>query len=396
MKVLFINTVYGQGSTGRIVADLGQMLEDHGHEFKVAYGRGRHASDPHCYRIGNDLDLYFHAAMARFTDRAGFYSTHATKKLLAFIREYNPDIIHLHNLHGYYLNVEVLFGYLANEYKGRVIWTLHDCWAFTGHCVYYTYAGCDKWKTGCKNCPQKHEYPASFFLDNSSKNFQDKKRLFTSVKNLEIVTVSNWLREEVLKSFLSSLKVQTIYNGVDIGKFHYVHSTVKKKLDIEGKKMILLVSDGWNERKGYSKVLEVAQIAPKDWLFVMIGLDEKQINGLPENIRGFQRLGNQDELVAYYSAADVFFNPSREETFGLVTAEATACGTPVVVMNSTACPEVAGDENTGIVLERNATLDEYIQAICKGMGLKSNIRKINFTMTSFWDHYRRLYDVLAR
>ena len=219
MKVLFINTVYGRGSTGRIVADLGKMLEENGHEFKVAYGRGNHKEDLHCYRIGNDLDMYIHAGLSRITDRTGFYSKSATRKLVEFIRVYDPDIIHLHNLHGYYLNIEILFQFLANEYKGRVIWTLHDCWAFTGHCVHFTYAECDMWKTGCSNCHQKNEYPASFLYDRSTKNYRDKRSLFTTVKNLEIVTVSNWLKKTVEESFLKNAKVTCIYNGIDTDRF---------------------------------------------------------------------------------------------------------------------------------------------------------------------------------
>ena len=171
MKVLFINSVYGRGSTGRIVSELGDMVEQSGGEYKVAYGRGAKISDEHCYYIGNKLNVYIHALLSRITDRAGFYSKRATKKLIRFIREYNPDIIHLHNLHGYYLNVEILFKYLKEAFKGKVFWTLHDCWAFTGHCVHYTCAKCNKWQIQCSNCPEKGNYPASFLKDNSSSNY---------------------------------------------------------------------------------------------------------------------------------------------------------------------------------------------------------------------------------
>lgn len=395
MRVLFINTVYGRGSTGRIVSDLGKMLEENGHEFKVAYGRGDTGVDPHCYRVGNDLDMYIHAGLSRITDRAGFYSIIATRKLIDYIKIYSPDIIHLHNLHGYYLNVEILFKFLANEFKGRVIWTLHDCWAFTGHCVHFTYAGCDKWKTGCSNCPQKNEYPASFFFDRSFKNYKEKRDLFTVVKKLEIVTVSNWLKETVEKSFLQNLKITCIYNGIDTERFKPVPNQVKEELGITDKKMILLVSDGWIEQKGYSTVLEVAAAAPSDWRFVMIGLTKKQVAELPGNIIGFERIWNQDKLIEFYSAADVFFNPSLEETFGLVTAEAMACGTPAVVMNSTACPELIIKKGDGMIVNPYSSTKVYIDALHEVMeAYNAKVNKLIFTKQEFMREYLKTYEIV--
>ena len=339
MKVLFINTVYGRGSTGRIIRQIGQALEAEGHSYMAAYGRGDCDDAAHSYRIGGKAGVYAHALLSRLTDRAGFYSTGATKKLVAFIREYAPDVIHLHNLHGYYLNVEVLFHYLKNEYTGKVVWTLHDCWAFTGHCVHYTCAGCEKWKTGCHHCPQKGTYPASALADSSAKNYADKKRLFTGLPNMTVVTVSKWLKAQAEQSFLGGYPVTCIYNGIDYEKFRPLDSDIRQTLGIGEKKMILLVSDGWNEAKGFGRLMALAAMAPADWCFVIVGLSAKQIPALPQNCIGMERTWNQEELVKLYSAADVFYNPSVEETFGLVTAEAIACGTPAVVMNSTACPE---------------------------------------------------------
>lgn len=394
MRVLFINTVYGQGSTGRIVADLGKMLEENGHEFKVAFGRGDKGSDPHCYRIGNDLDMYIHAGLSRITDRAGFYSKTATRKLVEYIKSYNPDIIHLHNLHGYYLNIEILFQYLAKEYKGRVIWTLHDCWAFTGHCVHFTYAKCDKWKTGCESCPQRREYPASWLQDRSALNYADKARLFTSVKSLEIITVSQWLKSVVLLSFLKNANVECIYNGVDTARFHPVPNKVKKELGFENERMILLVSDGWNERKGYSTVLDIAKIAPANWHFVMIGVTKKQLRSLPDNITGFERIWNQDKLIEFYTAADVFFNPSREETFGLVTAEALSCGTPTVVMRSTANPELIEEPGAGAIYEPDTAAEDVLKYLQDAIELKSKQKiQTSYTIQRFLNNYRILYGV---
>ena len=390
MKVLFINTVYGLGSTGRIVADLGKMLEENGHEFKVAYGRGDHRNDPHCYKVGSDLDVYIHAGLSRITDRTGFYSSRSTRKLVKFIKEYDPDIIHLHNLHGYYLNVKILFQFLLSEYKGRVIWTLHDCWAFTGHCVHFTYAGCDKWKNGCNHCSQRNEYPASVLFDRSAENYRDKKRLFASLNNLEIITVSKWLKKTVEASFLQGAKLTCVYNGVDTEKFKPVLNKVKEELGIVDNKMILLVSDGWIEQKGYSTVLGVAKAAPSDWRFIMVGLTKRQISELPKNIIGFERIWDQDKLVEYYSAADVFFNPSLEETFGLVTAEAMACGTPAVVMDSTACPELIVHGMNGKAVEVGAEAREMVDALASTMNYRCE--KFSLTKSAFLDNYKKIYE----
>ena len=349
MKVLFINTVYGKGSTGRIIKEIGQVLLKNGHDYMAAYGRGPDGNDGHSYRIGGKWSVYTHALLTRLTDRAGFYSKKATKNLVKFIDKYNPDVIHLHNLHGYYVNLEVLFNYLKNDYKGKVVWTLHDCWAFTGHCVHYTYAKCDKWKTGCHHCPEKGSYPASMAADNSRDNYENKKRIFTGVPNMSIVTVSQWLKEQAEASFLGCYPVVRVYNGVDYEVFRPLPSNIREKLGVGEAKMILSVSDGWNDRKGFDRLLAVAKHAPADWRFVIVGLDAKQIPGLPENCIGLERTWNQEELVQLYTAADVFYNPSVEETFGLVTAEAIACGTPAVVMNATACPEPL--DGQGIVLQ---------------------------------------------
>ena len=239
MKVLFINSVYGRGSTGRIVKQLGDRLEQDGHSYMVAYGRGEKVTDPHTYFIGGKLSSYWHAAMARITDKCGFYSRRATRKLLKFIRQYQPDVIHLHNLHGYYINIELLFAYLKNEFTGKVIWTLHDCWAYTGHCTYYTCAGCGKWKTACHHCPEKGCYPASWLLDNSQKNYKDKKSIFTDVPNMTVVTVSQWLKEQVEQSFLGCYPVKRVYNGIDYNIFRPLQSNVRATLGLENKKIII-------------------------------------------------------------------------------------------------------------------------------------------------------------
>lgn len=344
MKVLYINTVFEKGSTGRIVKDLGTMVEENGGEYRVIYGRG-YSEDYHAVKLTNKVDVLFHALFSRVTDKAGFYSKRSTERMVEYIKNYNPDIIHLHNLHGYYINIEVLFKYLKNEYKGKVIWTLHDCWAFTGHCVHYSWVKCDKWKTGCFNCPQKKEYPSSLLKDNSKKNYLIKKQIFTSLEKMKIITVSDWLALQVKQSFFNKYQIKRIYNGIDHEIFKETKSDIKIKLGIENKKMILCVSDGWNDRKGYKDILQWSLKLDKEFIFVIIGLDKKQIKTLPKNIIGIERTKDLKQLAELYSAADLFFNPSKEETFGMVTAEAMSCGTPILAYDVTACSELINEKN---------------------------------------------------
>ena len=388
MKVLFINTVYGKGSTGRIVKEIGQAVEAAGGSYMVAYGRGDDVDTAHGYRIGGTISVYTHALLSRMTDKAGFYSKNATKKLVKFIRSYAPDVIHLHNLHGYYINIEILFDYLKKEYKGKVVWTLHDCWAFTGHCVYYTYAGCDKWKTGCHNCPEKKSYPTSMVADNSFKNYKNKKCIFTGVPNMTVTTVSQWLKEQAEQSFLGEYPVVRVYNGVDYEIFRPLPSNIREKLGVGENKMILSVSDGWDKRKGLDRLLLLAEKAPEDWRFVIVGLEAKQIPGLPENCIGMERTWNQEELVQIYTAADVFYNPSVEETFGLVTAEAIACGTPAVVMNSTACPEALGGYG---MITVNLTAEASLTALEQAVQLPPQLHQ-PFPVEAMTQGYLELYE----
>lgn len=390
MKVLFINTVFENGSTGRIVKDLGTAVEQNGGEYRAIYGRGV-SKDPHAIKMSTNLDVIFHAFFSRITDRAGFYSKRSTRYLVEYIRKYKPDIIHLHNLHGYYLNIEILFDFLKKEYKGKIIWTLHDCWAFTGHCVHYTWVKCNKWMRGCNHCLEKKQYPVSIFFDSSNKNYVDKKRIFTGINNMTIITVSDWLKYQTEQSFLKDYKVQRIYNGIDKKIFHYTENDIKKKNNWENKKIVLLVSDGWNERKGFDKMLQVASIAPTDWMFVIVGLEKKRILKLPDNVIGIEKTWEQQELIKLYSAADVFFNPSVEETFGLTTVEAISCGTPALVFDSTASPEILQKVGVGEVLKTDASSLDIVNGLKFLMDSKVQIKTDLFSKESFISNYLKCY-----
>lgn len=349
MKVLQIN-IFGNLSTGRIAVDLYNVLKENGHDGLVAYARNTISDDVPHYVIGSMKNVYIDALLTRMTDKAGFFSTSATIKLIEIIKKYDPDVIHLHNLHGYYINVEVLFDYLKKCEK-PVVWTLHDCWAFTGHCCHFSAIKCDKWKTGCYKCPQKHSYPASY-VDNSKSNYWKKKELFTGIDNMHIVTVSKWLEDVTKQSYLISYPIETIYNGIDTSVFKPTKSDVKKRLNIENRKVILGVASTWAPNKGLKDFIQLSKLITDDYIIVLVGVNKKQIRMLPDNIIGLSRTNNVHELVELYSAADVLFNASIEETFGLPTVEAMACGTPAIVYDCTALPEVVS-EDSGKVIEPN-------------------------------------------
>lgn len=350
MKVFQINTVCGSGSTGRIAVNLAHMLEAQGHESCIAYARGNAPEDVDSFRFGSKLEIYWHGIMTRLTDRHGMYSKGATKQLIAKIKEYNPDIIHLHNVHGYYVNIEMLFSFLK-EYKRPVVWTLHDCWTYTGHCSHYTCVKCDKWKTQCYECPLKRDYPGSLLLDNSRNNYQKKKALFTGLEQLHLVTPSVWLKEQVEQSFFfqnhkersREIVCTAIPNGIETDKFVRTASDLKERYRIENKKVILGVANVWTKQKGIEDFIQLSKLLDDNYQLVMIGMDEKRKRMLPKNILALERTKNIGELIQWYSVADVYFNSSIEETMGMTTGEAISCGIPVVTYDSTAVPESVGE-----------------------------------------------------
>lgn len=341
MKVLQINSVCGVGSTGRIMTDIDSKLRENNIESYIAYGRRTSIQNHNTLKIGSKLDYCRHGILTRIFDNHGLSgSEKATYKFIDQIDKIHPDVIHLHNLHGYYINVKILFDYLKVIGK-PVVWTLHDCWSFTGHCTYFSYAKCEKWIEECHKCPQKGMYPKSIIVDNSQRNYQVKKQLFTSLENLTIVTPSKWLADLVEKSFLSNNTIKIIPNGIDIDVFKPIAGeAVREKFKLRNKFIILGVAGLWEKRKGLSHFIELSKMITDDCRIVLVGLDEKQTVQLPANIIGINKTSNIHELAQMYSAADVFVNPSVEETFGLVTAEALACGTPAIVFDSTPGVEI--------------------------------------------------------
>lgn len=342
MKVLMINVVCGIRSTGRICTDLAAALEIQGHEVKIAYGRENvpEQFQKYAVRIGSDLGVKLHGLKARLLDGCGRGSKKATEKFIAWVKEYNPDVIHIHNIHGYYINIEVLFRYLRVCGK-KIIWTLHDCWAFTGHAAYCEAANCERWTNGCYNCPKKDDYPASL-IDRSSVNWKMKEALMTGIPQMTIVTPSEWLARLVEKSYLSQYDVKVIHNGIDTHVFKPVNcDEMKRKLQIGDNKVILGVAAVWDERKGLKDFIELNKRMGEAYRMILVGLSQKQIKRLPENIIGLERTDSVRQLVELYSLADFFINPTYEENYPTTNLEAIACGTPVITYQTGGSPESA-------------------------------------------------------
>lgn len=362
MKILQLNTTVNTGSTGRIAEEIGRTSINNGMESYIAYGRIARDSQSTLIRIGDDWDVKCHVLATRLWDGHGFSSTRVTKKLIAELERINPDIIHFHNLHGYYLNVEILFRYLSQT-KIPVVWTLHDCWPMTGHCSYFDYVNCNKWETECHKCPNLKGYPATMFVDRSKDNFVRKKQTFTSVDNITFVTPSHWLKNIVKRSFLSAYPVRVIHNGVDLAVFKPVVSEsikIKYGLDVNNK-IILGVASIWDRRKGLADFVQLNQLLAKNEQIVLVGLSSGQIRCLPKGIIGINRTENVHELAALYSMADVFVNPTWVDNFPTTNIEALACGTPVITYQTGGSPE-AISQDTGRVVEKG-NISALYQAI---------------------------------
>lgn len=393
-SILQINVTANWGSTGKIAEQIGNLAIREGFESYIAYGRKEAHSNSNLIKVGNNLDHQIHGLQSRIFDRHGLASKNSTKSFIEEIKKIKPDIIHLHNFHGYFINYPILFQYLK-EWGGPVVWTLHDCWPFTGHCAYYDFVGCDKWKSQCENCPQLSSYPAAMFIDRSKKNYQDKKEAFLGLPNVTLVPVSNWLAGEVKKSFLKDYPVQVIQNGIDLNVFQPIYSLNKAN----SSKLILGVASVWDRRKGFDEFIKLRNLLPQEYNITLVGLSPKQIKSLPEGITGMERTENVGQLVELYNKADVFVNPSLEETLGMTTIEALACGTPSIVYKSTAVPEPL-DDKTGIIVDCNDVnqLAEKIKYVCQNNPFDSsdcrNRAELLFDKNKSFQSYINLYKKL--
>ena len=367
-----INTVVNN-STGRIMHDIQREADISGMETLSIVGRRHVYTDVPCVKYGNAVSFWIHVIWTTLTDRHGLepvLSSLFTRKMVDRIREANPDIIHLHNIHGYYLHYPTLMKYLAYEYKGKIIWTFHDLWPITGHCPHYIAVNCKKWMTGCNHCPNKKRYPVSLGLDGSRKNYEIKKELFTSLSNLTITVPSEWMASQVRQSFMGKYPVEVINNGIDTVVFDHNRLAVDSytesircvgKTSWSDKKILLSVASIWDERKGLKDLVALSDKLSDDYVMVIVGLSKNQISRLPKGVIGITRTENIDELVSLYSRANIFINPSLEESFSLVTVEALSSGCPCIVLDTSAVAELVNDDN-GVVLHSHKP-EDYLDAI---------------------------------
>ena len=373
--VVQINSVANCGSTGRIAEQIGLLAKAQGWRSIMVHGAPRFSNNSSLETIQcvTPLGERINAIQSRLFDNHGLSGANATRHVVRLIEESHPDIVHLHNIHGYHINYKILFEYL--QYADcKVVWTLHDCWVFTGHCAYFDLAGCEKWKTQCKHCSQKRDYPASYGLNRAAENYRIKRQLFTSLGDrLTLVPVSNWLADLIGESFLKGTHVNTIHNGIDINAFHQIEQ--KRSLailenykiqyrEVENKKIVLGCASGWGKRKGYNDFKKIRELLPADqYAIMMVGLNEKQLEEMSSHgIIGIARTNSVGDLAALYSLADVFINPTYEDNYPTTNLEALACGTPVITYRTGGSPE-AIDDKTGVVIAQGdvAALAEAIK-----------------------------------
>lgn len=348
MKVLQINSTYKNGgSTGRIAYDLKQIMMSEGIDGYMAYGIDTGTKpDINTILLQSKIELKISQIRSRLFARHGFYNVTATKRLLSYIDEIKPDVLHLHNIHGYYVHCGMLFDYIKSHHI-PVVWTLHDCWAFTGWCAYFDYSGCDRWKTQCKHCPSKDDYPKAWFTSRAGSNYKLKKSTFTGVENLTLVTPSRWLADLTRESYLREYPVEVINNGVDTNVFKPSINHVKADLGIEGKKMFLAVAGGLEKRKGRDYLFKIPELLNDDEVLVILGVRKDQIELLPKSkCVGITYTNSVEDLASIYSAADVFINTTLEDNFPTTNIEAMACGTPVISFHTGGSVEsVLNNEN---------------------------------------------------
>lgn len=358
LRYVQLNSFYN-GSTGTIMRNLHKGLTDRGVDSYILWGRRHETINDHERCVATRLGYLSHGALARLDDRMGFHSRSDTARLLRLLDEIDPDVVHLHNIHGYWVNIEMLFGWLAGH-RCQVRWTLHDCWAFTGHCPHFQFVECNKWKTGCSHCPQKRGYPSSFLLDSSARNWGDKRRIFTSVppERMTLITPSHWLDGLVRQSFLKGYPVEVRRNTVDTTVFKPTPSDFRERYGIGDRFMILGVASPWTERKGLGDFVRLArELDSERYAIVLVGLSKKQIKKLPKAIVALERTSSSQELASIYTAADVFFNPTREDNLPTVNLEAEACCTPVVTYDTGGCSEAIRSERSSVVSSYGKTIE---------------------------------------
>lgn len=393
-------------STGKIMKEIGTLAESRGWECYLAYSRGRDGvpqSGMKLLPVGNRVSVALHGMATRLADRHGLSSNAATRRFVKELERIDPDVIHIHNIHGYFLNYKILFEYLKQNDK-PVVWTVHDCWLFTGHCYHYASAGCNRWKSGCGGCPQRKAFPESWFIDRSKKNYIDKKEAFTSLGDkLTIVTVSEWMRSQMADSFLKECRFEVIHNGIDTDVFRPSNpSGFIKGHSLEDKRIILGVANIWSREKGLEEFASLAERLEENEALVMVGLNDEQAAKLPNNVIRISRTANAGELAEIYSAADVFVNLTLQENYPTVNLEAISCGTPVVTYDTGGCRETIS-ESTGTAVPQGDLA--AVLAAVRAWGAKDRDESRKICREYALDHFRKedrygdyigLYEELTR
>lgn len=387
-KLLQLNVTANWGSTGKIAEAIGKVAIDNNWESYIAYGRMFNPSSSHLIKIGTKIDNYIHYACNRLFDLEGRSSVFATKKLVKEIEYICPDIIQLHNIHDHFLNYKILFKYLNNT-NIKIVWTFHDCWAFTGHCYHFVQQNCTKWKTECNRCITRNR-----FIDRSRENFLLKKSLFTTNNNLTVVSCSEWMANLVRNSFLKDKHIRIIHNGVDINKFR-IMPEIKQKNE---KFHIIAISNIWLPYKGIYDIFKLREMLTDEYEITIVGLSNDQMKKLPLGIHGIQRINDIEDLVKLYNESDVLINPTYADTFPTVNLEALACGIPIITYDTGGSPESV-DKKTGVVIEQG-NIEALANAIrqMKVSPLSSeNCRKRAeeyFDKDKCFEKYMKLYEEL--
>lgn len=365
MRILLINVAIGFGSTGRIVEGIGQLALSHGWDVHIAHGaRYVNESTIDNFQISSKAEEILHFIESSIFDAQGMGSRFATKRFLKVIDSIRPDVVHIHNLHGCFLNYPILFSYLRTK-KIPIVWTMHDCWPLTGHCVHFERTHCERWKSQCGPCPQIHDFPTSYMLDRSRRNYALKKELFTSLNRMRITTVSSWLKNVATQSYLKKFPIDVVPNGIDTSSFVKTDGDIRNRLKIGDKKLLLAVASGFEGRKGINDYVALSRILPGDYQLLLVGANDKDCRVLPDNVIALGRTRDITELAAYYSSADALLSLSYEETFGLTIIEAMACSTPAIVYNNTAQPELITPDTGRVVPTGNIdALKDAIIEMC--------------------------------
>lgn len=395
-----------EGSIGRTAEQLSQLVQARGWRSFIAYSRLNLGSTSEVYRVDNRFSTYFHAFLTRMFDMCGYGSYFTTKRLVHVIKKVKPDLIHMHIIHNYDINLKVLFDFLSKS-GIPIVWTQHDCWSYTGHCAFYANVQCEKWKTECHHCPKYKSFPNSWFYDGSRRNYNFKKKVFTSVPQDQmcIIAVSDYVKNDLKLSFLNKYRIERIYNAIDTTQFVPLQHLSRKVREqyMLGKGILLMAfATSWTERKGISDYYKLREVLDDKYTIVFVGVKDELKKKLPKGIIGIGNTSSVMELVKLYSTADIVMNLSSEESFGKTTPEGMSCGTPSIVYNCTASPELV-DEKTGVVCEKG-DIEGVVNAIQKILSwdkeetIKNCRNRVLslFAMQKNWNDYLDLYEEMIK